>query len=58
MDAKKPYVVAIIIQLIYTGMFIILKAAFNQGFNTFIFTFYCQAVATVLLLPIAIFCDR
>ncbi|RLM86205.1 WAT1-related protein [Panicum miliaceum] len=58
MDAKKPYVVAIIIQLIYTGMFVILKAAFNQGFNTFVFTFYCQAAATVLLLPIAILRER
>ncbi|RCV10491.1 hypothetical protein SETIT_2G116000v2 [Setaria italica] len=58
MDAKKPYVVAIIIQVIYTGMFVILKAAFNQGFNTFVFTFYCQLAATVLLLPIAIFRER
>jgi hypothetical protein len=39
-------------------MFVILKAAFNQGFNTFVFTFYCQAAATVLLLPIAILRER
>ncbi|CAL5079946.1 unnamed protein product [Urochloa decumbens] len=58
MDSKKPYIVAIIIQVIYTGMFVILKAAFNQGFNTFIFTFYCQAAATALLLPIAVFRER
>lgn len=58
MAGKKPYVVAVIIQVIYAGMFIILKAAFNQGLNTFVFTFYCQAAATVLLLPIAIFRER
>ncbi|KAF8690799.1 hypothetical protein HU200_041189 [Digitaria exilis] len=54
----KPYIVAIIIQVIYAGMFIILKAAFNLGLNTFVFTFYCQAAATVLLLPIAVFRER
>nr|CAB3452714.1 unnamed protein product [Digitaria exilis] len=58
MDAMKPYIVAIIIQVIYAGMFIILKAAFNLGLNTFVFTFYCQAAATVLLLPIAVFRER
>ena len=56
--SMKPYCVAVAIQLIYTGMFVVSKAAFNQGFNTFIFTFYCQAAATVLLLPIAIFRER
>ncbi|GJN32231.1 hypothetical protein PR202_gb20722 [Eleusine coracana subsp. coracana] len=53
MDAK-PYIVAIIIQVIYTGMFVIIKAAFNQGFNTFVFVFYSQAAASLLLLPIAV----
>uniref|UniRef100_K3ZUX4 WAT1-related protein n=1 Tax=Setaria italica TaxID=4555 RepID=K3ZUX4_SETIT len=58
MDTKKPYVVAILIQVIYTGMFVVLKATFNQGFNTFVFTFYCQAAASVLLVPIAFFRER
>lgn len=58
MDAKKPYAVAVIIQVIYTGMFVILKAAFNQGFNTFVFVFYSQAAACLLLLPIALLRER
>uniref|UniRef100_A0A0E0JFF1 WAT1-related protein n=1 Tax=Oryza punctata TaxID=4537 RepID=A0A0E0JFF1_ORYPU len=58
MDAKKPYVVVIIIQVIYTGLFVISKAAFNHGMNTFIFIFYRQAAASVLLLPLAIILER
>uniref|UniRef100_A0A0E0MSX1 EamA domain-containing protein n=1 Tax=Oryza rufipogon TaxID=4529 RepID=A0A0E0MSX1_ORYRU len=58
MDAKKPYFIAIIIQVIYTGLFVVTKAAFNHGTNTFIFIFYRQAAATVLLLPLAIILER
>ncbi|TVU39488.1 hypothetical protein EJB05_12910, partial [Eragrostis curvula] len=57
MDTK-PYVVAIIIQVIYTGMYILIKAALNQGFNTFVFIFYSQAAASILLLPIAVLRER
>ncbi|OEL18462.1 WAT1-related protein [Dichanthelium oligosanthes] len=56
--SKKAYVVAIVIQLIYTGMYVVSKAAFNHGMNTFVFIFYRQAAATVLLLPLAIFLER
>ncbi|KAL6868137.1 hypothetical protein ACP4OV_014982 [Aristida adscensionis] len=58
METKKPYVIALIIQLIYTGMFIISKAAFDQGMNTFVFIFYRQAASSLLLLPIALFLER
>ncbi|XP_062179729.1 WAT1-related protein At5g64700-like [Phragmites australis] len=59
MDAsKKAYVVAVIIQLIYTGMYVVSKAAFNHGMNTYVFIFYRQAAATVLLLPLAILLER
>ncbi|TVU18390.1 hypothetical protein EJB05_34485, partial [Eragrostis curvula] len=37
MEAKKPYLIAIISQLIYTGMFVITKAAFDHGMNTYVF---------------------
>nr|CAB3463603.1 unnamed protein product [Digitaria exilis] len=56
--SKKAYVVAIIIQLIYTGMYVVSKAAFNHGMSTFVFIFYRQAAATVLLLPLAIVLER
>ncbi|GJN36364.1 hypothetical protein PR202_gb25214 [Eleusine coracana subsp. coracana] len=56
--SKKAYVVAIIIQLIYTGLYVVSKAAFNHGMNTYVFIFYRQAAATVLLLPLAIVLER
>lgn len=55
---KKAYVVAIMIQLIYTGMYVVSKAAFNHGMSTFVFIFYRQAAAAVLLLPLAIVLER
>ncbi|TVU03650.1 hypothetical protein EJB05_50838, partial [Eragrostis curvula] len=58
MEAKKPYVIAIIVQVMYAGMFIVSKVAYNQGMNTFVFVFYRQATACLLLLPIAFFCER
>ncbi|XP_051227179.1 WAT1-related protein At5g64700-like [Lolium perenne] len=59
MDAsKKPYTVAVIIQLIYTGMFVVSKAAFNQGMNTYVFIFYRQAAGSILLLPLALLHQR
>jgi hypothetical protein len=39
-------------------MFIVSKAAFNQGMNTYVFIFYRQAAASLLLLPLAILLER
>ncbi|CAN6358216.1 unnamed protein product [Urochloa humidicola] len=59
MDAStKAYAVAIAIQLIYTGMFVISKAAFNHGINTYVFMFYRQAAGSLLLLPLALLRHR
>uniref|UniRef100_A0A0D3HR40 WAT1-related protein n=1 Tax=Oryza barthii TaxID=65489 RepID=A0A0D3HR40_9ORYZ len=52
--SMKPYFVAIVVQLIYTGMFVISKAAFNHGMNIYIFVFYRQAVGSLILLPAAL----
>jgi drug/metabolite transporter (DMT)-like permease len=58
MGAKKPYVIAVVIQLIYAGMFVVSKAAFDKGMNTFVFIFYRMVAASLLLLPIAIVLER
>ncbi|KAL6643269.1 hypothetical protein ACP70R_021450 [Stipagrostis hirtigluma subsp. patula] len=58
MDAKKPYVIATIIVVIYTGMYVSSKAAFNHGMNTFVFIFYRQAAASLILLPMALLLER
>ncbi|TVU25954.1 hypothetical protein EJB05_28477 [Eragrostis curvula] len=55
---KTPYVVVIIIELMYTGMYVISKAALDQGMNPFVFTFYRQAAAALVLLPIALVFQR
>ncbi|XP_043707024.1 WAT1-related protein At5g64700-like [Telopea speciosissima] len=58
MEEKKPYLTVTFIQLIYAGMFLLSKAAFNGGMNNFVFVFYRQAAATLFLLPIAIVFER
>nr|CAB3486801.1 unnamed protein product [Digitaria exilis] len=58
MDGKKPYIIAIIIQVIYTGMFVVNKAALDHGMNSFVFIFYRQGAASLLLLPIAVILER
>ncbi|THG00840.1 hypothetical protein TEA_017500 [Camellia sinensis var. sinensis] len=55
MEGKKPYLAVILIQAIYAGMFLLSKAAFDVGMNTFVFVFYRQAAATVFLAPLAMF---
>ncbi|KAJ1686217.1 hypothetical protein LUZ63_017607 [Rhynchospora breviuscula] len=54
MDEKMPYLVAVLIQLIYTGNYIVSKAAFNGGMPTTVFVFYRQAIAFFCLFPLAI----
>uniref|UniRef100_A0A0D9UY47 WAT1-related protein n=1 Tax=Leersia perrieri TaxID=77586 RepID=A0A0D9UY47_9ORYZ len=58
MDTKKPYVIVIVIQMILTGLYIVIKAAFDRGMNTFIYFFYRQAAASVLLLTLAFILER
>ncbi|KAK4788288.1 hypothetical protein SAY86_019607 [Trapa natans] len=52
---KKPYLVAVLIQAIYAGMFLLSKIAFDQGMNNFVFIFYRQVIATVFLTPAAFY---
>ncbi|XP_039819165.1 WAT1-related protein At5g64700-like isoform X5 [Panicum virgatum] len=58
MAAKKAYLIAVVILLIYTGMFVFSKAAFDHGINTYVFIFYRMAAASLFLLPIAIALQR
>lgn len=53
MEAKKAYLAVILIQSIYAGMFLLSKAAFDLGMNTFVFVFYRQAASAVFLIPLA-----
>lgn len=58
MEFSKPFLVVFLIQILYAGMFLLSKAAFNVGMNNFIFTFYRQAIATIFVAPVAIFLER
>ncbi|XP_068658579.1 WAT1-related protein At5g64700 [Aristolochia californica] len=58
MDQRKPYLIAILVQAIYAGMFLLSKAALDSGMSCFVFTFYRQAAATVFLIPVAILFER
>ncbi|KAG1369801.1 WAT1-related protein [Cocos nucifera] len=58
MDGKKPYMVLIFIQLMYTGFYVISKAAFDNGLSSYVFIVYRQAAASILLVPLAIIFER
>jgi drug/metabolite transporter (DMT)-like permease len=49
----RVYATVVLIRLIYAGMHILTKAAFNEGTSTTVFVFYRHAVATIFLLPFA-----
>jgi hypothetical protein len=55
---KKAYVIAIVVQVIYTGLSVLSKAAFNDGMSIFVFNFYRQATGSLLLLPLALLFQR
>lgn len=60
MDAasKKAYVIAIVLQVIYTGFSVLSKAALDHGMSIVVFNFYRQATGSLLLLPAALLFQR
>ncbi|THU53892.1 hypothetical protein C4D60_Mb10t19170 [Musa balbisiana] len=58
MDAQKPYLAAVLVQLTYTGFYVMSKDAFDEGVSTFVFIFYRQAAACLLLVPLAVIFER
>ena len=60
MDAasKKAYVIAIVLQVIYTGFSVLSKAASDHGMSIVVFNFYRQATGSLLLLPVALLFQR
>ncbi|KAG9151734.1 hypothetical protein Leryth_002026, partial [Lithospermum erythrorhizon] len=57
MAETKAYMAVLVINTIYTGMFLLTKAALDVGMNS-IFVFYRQAFATIFLAPIAFILER
>ncbi|KQK15947.1 WAT1-related protein At5g64700 [Brachypodium distachyon] len=54
MGNSKVYATIVLIRLIYAGMHILTKAAFEEGTNTTVFVFYRHAVAAIFLAPFAV----
>lgn len=60
MDAtsKTAYTLAIVMQVIYTGLSVLSKAALDDGMSIFVFNFYRQATGSLLLFPLALLFQR
>lgn len=57
MGNGKVYATIVLIRLIYAGMHIFTKAAFEEGTSTTVFVFYRHAVAAIFLAPFAFFLE-
>ncbi|KAM0868676.1 hypothetical protein ACQ4PT_041164 [Festuca glaucescens] len=57
MGNGKVYATIVLISLIYAGMHILTKAAFEEGMSTTVFVFYRHAVAAIFLAPFAFFLE-
>ncbi|GLJ32877.1 hypothetical protein SUGI_0662140 [Cryptomeria japonica] len=58
MEEFKPHVGQILVQACYAGMNIIVRIALDNGMNNFVFVAYRQALATLVMGPIAYFLER
>ncbi|KAI4345137.1 hypothetical protein L6164_012292 [Bauhinia variegata] len=54
MGAKTPYLIVVLLQVIYAGMILLSKAVLNDGMKSSVFIFYRQVVGTIVLVPLAI----
>ncbi|CAL0328586.1 unnamed protein product [Lupinus luteus] len=54
-ERNKPYVAMIFIQIVYSGMALLSKAAISKGMNPYVFVVYRQAFASLALSPFAYF---
>ena len=53
-----PFVAMIMVECLDVGLSTLGKAAMNRGMNHFVFVVYSNALATLILLPLAFFFNR
>ncbi|EPS66283.1 hypothetical protein M569_08496, partial [Genlisea aurea] len=53
-----PLLAMLLTQSIYTGMFLLSKAAISSGMKPYVFVAYRQAIPTLVFAPLAYFYDR
>ncbi|KAM0913351.1 hypothetical protein ACQ4PT_012210 [Festuca glaucescens] len=58
MEEHKPLAAMVVVQCIYAAMALWAKALFSGGMSPMVFVVYRQAIATVVLVPIAILANR
>ncbi|KAI3467491.1 hypothetical protein Pfo_024154 [Paulownia fortunei] len=58
MENAVPYVGMVIVQFAQVGLMIAGKIAMSNGMTTFTFTFYSNALASLILLPVSFFIYR
>ncbi|XP_022740623.1 WAT1-related protein At5g64700-like [Durio zibethinus] len=54
MGSKKPFLVALLVHALSSGMILLSKAAFDMGMSICVFVFYRQVAGTIFLVPFAI----
>ncbi|KAJ4745438.1 WAT1-related protein [Rhynchospora pubera] len=57
-SSTRAYLVVLLIMAFYAGTQILSKVAFNRGIDTFAFSFYRIAIATIVLIPVALVLER
>jgi predicted DNA repair protein MutK len=58
LDDVKPYLMMVLLQVGYAGMYIVSVASLKQGMNHFVLVTYRNIVATAVMMPFAIFFER
>ncbi|XP_077239682.1 uncharacterized protein LOC143880576 [Tasmannia lanceolata] len=58
MEAYRPQMAMLFVQIVYAGMALFSKAAINEGMSPYVFVVYRQAIATLVLAPFAYFLER
>ncbi|MBA0820786.1 hypothetical protein Gohar_021767 [Gossypium harknessii] len=53
MGSKKPFLVALLVHALSSGMILLSKAVFNMGMNISVFVFYRQVAGTIFMVPFA-----
>ncbi|CAN0838997.1 WAT1-related protein At4g28040 [Linum grandiflorum] len=58
MTSYKPEMIMIALEFTYTGLALFTKGAFMGGMSPYVFVVYRQAIATLIMLPLAFFSNR
>jgi hypothetical protein len=58
MNDVKPYLAMVLLQVGFSGMYIVSVASLKRGMNHFVLVVYRNLVATVVLAPFALLFER